>query len=58
MMAGLLLYASAIGFPSSRKIEQVRCHSNPLRVRTANQHPDHEAIAAFRKRQRYYEDQI
>jgi transposase len=50
MMVGLLLYAYCIGVPSSRKIEQATYHSIPFRVLTANQHPDHDTIAAFRKR--------
>jgi len=50
MMVGLLLYAYCIGLPSSRKIEQATYHSIPFRVLTANQHPDHDTIAAFRKR--------
>ena len=50
MMVGLLLYAYCIGLPSSRKIEQATYHSIPFRVITANQHPDHDTIAAFRKR--------
>ena len=50
MMVGLLLYAYAVGVPSSRKIEQATYHSIPFRVLTANQHPDHDTIADFRKR--------
>ena len=50
MMVGLLLYAYCIGVPSSRKIEQASYHSIPFRVLAANQHPDHDTIAAFRKR--------
>ena len=50
MMVGLLLYAYAVGIPSSRKIEQATYHSIPFRVLTANQHPDHDTIADFRKR--------
>ena len=50
MMAGLLLYAYCIGMPSSRKIEQATYHSIPIRVLTANQHPDHDTIAEFRRR--------
>jgi transposase len=36
--------------PSSRKIEQTTYHQIPFRVLTANQHPDHDTIANFRKR--------
>jgi len=50
MMVGLLLYAYCIGLPSSRKIEQATYHSIAFRVLAANQHPDHDTIAAFRKR--------
>lgn len=50
MMVSLLLYAYAVGIPSSRKIEQATHHSIPFRVLTANQHPDHDTIADFRKR--------
>ena len=50
MMVGLLLYAYAVGMPSSRKIEQATYHSIPFRVLAANQHPDHDTIADFRKR--------
>jgi hypothetical protein len=39
-----------VGMPSSRKIEQATYHSIPFRVLTANQHPDHDTIADFRKR--------
>lgn len=50
MMTALLLYAYCVGKPSSRKIEQATYHSIPFRVLSANQHPDHDTIAAFRKR--------
>lgn len=50
MMVTLLIYAYAIGMPSSRKIEQATYHSIPFRVLTANQHPDHDTISTFRKR--------
>jgi len=50
MMVGLLLYAYCIGLPSSRKVENATYHSIAFRVLTANQHPDHDTIADFRKR--------
>jgi len=50
MMTGLLLYAYCVGLPSSRKIEQATYYQVPFRVLTAGQHPDHDTIAAFRKR--------
>jgi transposase len=50
MMVSLLIYAYCIGLPSSRRIEQATYHSIAFRVLTANQHPDHDTIADFRKR--------
>jgi transposase len=50
MMSGLLLYAYCVGLPSSRKIEKATYHQVPFRVLTADQHPDHDTIAEFRKR--------
>jgi transposase len=50
MMVALVLYAYCVGIASSRKIEQATYHSVPFRVLTANQHPDHDTIAAFRKK--------
>ena len=50
MMTGLLLYAYCVGIASSRKIERATWHSVPFRVLTADQHPDHDTIAEFRKR--------
>lgn len=50
MMVSLLLYSYCIGVTSSRKIEQATYHSAPFRILAANQHPDHDSIADFRKR--------
>jgi len=50
MMTGLLVYAYCVGVFSSRKIEQATYHVIPFRVLSANQHPDHDTIAEFRKR--------
>jgi transposase len=50
MMVGLLLYAYCVGLPSSRKIEKATYYQVPFRVLTADQHPDHDTIAEFRKR--------
>jgi transposase len=50
MMAGLLFYAYCTGNPSSRRIETATYHSVPFRVLTADQHPDHDTIAEFRRR--------
>ena len=50
MMTKLLLYAYAIGIPSSRKIAQ-RCEEDlAFRVLTANQRPDFRTISDFRQR--------
>ena len=50
MMTKLLLYAYAIGIPSSRKIAQ-RCEEDlAFRVLTANQTPDFRTISDFRQR--------
>ena len=50
MMLTLLIYAYCIGKPSSRKIEKATYEDVAFRVISANQHPDHDAIADFRKR--------
>jgi transposase len=50
MMVKLLLYAYCIGLPSSRKIEQATYRDVAIRVLAADQHPDHDSIAAFRQR--------
>jgi transposase len=50
MMVALLLYAYCVGIPSSRRIEKACKESIPFRVLTANQHPDHDTIAEFRRR--------
>jgi transposase len=50
MMTSLLIYAYCIGLPSSRKIEQATYQSVAFRVLTADQHPDHDTIAEFRRR--------
>jgi transposase len=49
MMTSLLLYAYCMGMPSSRKIEAATFNQIPFRVITADQHPDHDTIADFRK---------
>ena len=49
MMTGLILYAYCVGLPSSRKIEVATYTQIPFRVITADQHPDHDTIANFRK---------
>jgi transposase len=50
MMVALLIYAYCAGVPSSRKIEKATYELIPFRVLTADQHPDHDTIAEFRRR--------
>jgi transposase len=50
MMVALLIYAYCVGVPSSRKIEKATHELIPFRVLTADQHPDHDTIAEFRRR--------
>jgi transposase len=50
MMVTLMLYAYCVGMPSSRQIEKACKEAIPFRVLTANQHPDHDTIAEFRRR--------
>jgi len=50
MMVSLLIYAYCVGVPSSRQIEKATHESVPFRVLTADQHPDHDTIAEFRRR--------
>jgi transposase len=50
MMVGLLLYGYCVGTVSSRKIEKATQEQVPFRVLTADQHPDHDTIAEFRRR--------
>jgi len=50
MMVALLIYAYCVGVASSRKIEKTTYEMIPFRVLTADQHPDHDTIAEFRRR--------
>ena len=50
MMVKLLLYAYCTGKPSSRKIERATDEEVAFRVLAADQHPDHDSLAEFRKR--------
>jgi transposase len=50
MMVKLLLYGYCTGVPSSRKLERATYRDVAVRVLTADQHPDHDSIAEFRKR--------
>jgi transposase len=50
LLTKYLLYAYCLGIPSSRKIERATYEDLPLRVLAAGGHPDHDTIAAFRRR--------
>jgi transposase len=50
MMVALLLYAYCVGVASSRQMEKACKEAIPFRVLSANQHPDHDTIAEFRRR--------
>lgn len=50
MMVSLLFYGYATGVFSSRKLERETYDSVAVRYVAANQHPDHDTIATFRKR--------
>src|SRR6202142_3357575 len=49
MMTRLLLYGYCIGITSSRKIEKATYDNLAFRYLSADQHPDHDTIAAFRQ---------
>ena len=49
LLVKLLVYAYCTGKPSSRKIEKATYEEVPYRVLAANQHPDHDTLAAFRE---------
>jgi transposase len=50
LLLGLLVYGYATGVFSSRKLERATYDSVAFRFIAANQHPDHDTIAAFRRR--------
>src|SRR5664280_1078573 len=50
MMVRLLLYGYCLGVASSRKIERATHEDVGFRFLSADSHPDHDTIAAFRKR--------
>src|SRR5438067_10605910 len=50
MLLGILVYGYATGIFSSRKLERATYDSVAFRFVAANQHPDHDTIAAFRRR--------
>ena len=49
MMLSLLLYAYSTGVFSSRKIERATYENVAFRFLAANQHPDHDSVATFRR---------
>src|SRR3984885_3275242 len=49
MMMRLLLYGYCIGITSSRKIEKATYDNLAFRYLSADQHPDHDTLAAFRQ---------
>lgn len=49
LLVKLLLYGYCTGKPSSRAIARATYEEIPYRVLAANQHPDHDTIAAFRQ---------
>ena len=50
MLVALLFYGYATGVFSSRKLEQATYDSVAFRYIAANDHPDHDTIASFRRR--------
>ncbi len=50
LLLGLLIYGYATGVFSSRKLERATYDSVAFRFVGANEHPDHDTIAAFRRR--------
>jgi transposase len=50
LLLGLLVYGYATGVFSSRKLEQATYDSVACRFIAANDHPDHDTIATFRRR--------
>src|ERR671926_1098641 len=50
VLLGILVYGYATGVFSSRKLERASYDSVAFRFIAANQHPDHDTIAAFRRR--------
>ena len=50
MMTKLLFYGYCVGKASSRKLEQATYEDVAVRYLAANQHPDHDTIAEFRRR--------
>src|SRR5467141_267909 len=50
MLLGLMVYGYATGVFSSRKLERASYDSVAFRFIAANDHPDHDTIATFRRR--------
>ena len=50
MLLGILVYGYATGVLSSRKLERATYDSVAFRFIAANDHPDHDTIATFRRR--------
>ena len=50
LLLGLLIYGYATGVFSSRKLERATYDSVAFRFIAANEHPDHDTIATFRRR--------
>jgi transposase len=50
LLLGLIVYGYATGVFSSRKLERATYDSVALRFVAANEHPDHDTIATFRRR--------
>src|ERR1700687_4692803 len=50
LLLGLLVYGSATGVFSSRKLERASYDSVAFRFIAENEHPDHDNIATFRRR--------
>lgn len=49
MLTRVLLYAYCVGVTSSRRIEKMTYEDVAVRYLAADQHPDHDTIAAFRQ---------
>ena len=50
LLLGIIVYGYATGVFSSRKLERASYDSVAMRFVAANEHPDHDTIAAFRRR--------
>src|SRR6476661_4998081 len=50
LLLGLIVYGYATGVFSSRKMERATYDSVAFRFIAANEHPDHDTIATFRRR--------